>query len=55
VFYTFFKEYLAIHWVDFHLLIFGVLFIAIVLALPGGLVDLVGRVKRAVHSEGPDT
>lgn len=46
VFYTFFKEYLAIHWVDFHLLIFGVLFIAIVLVLPGGLVDLAGRVKR---------
>jgi branched-chain amino acid transport system permease protein len=54
VFYTFFKEYLAIHWVDFHLLIFGVLFIAIVLVLPGGLVDLVGRVKRGA-SKGPST
>jgi len=39
------KEYLAIHWVDFHLLIFGVLFMGIVLALPGGLVDLADRVR----------
>ncbi len=46
VFYTFLKEYLAIHWVDFHLLIFGVLFMTIVLALPGGLVDLAGRGRR---------
>jgi branched-chain amino acid transport system permease protein len=45
VFYTFLKEYLAIHWVDFHLLIFGVLFMGIVLALPGGLVDLADRVR----------
>jgi len=45
VFYTLLKEYLAIHWVDFHLLIFGVLFMGIVLALPGGLVDLADRVR----------
>jgi branched-chain amino acid transport system permease protein len=45
VFYTLLKEYLAIHWVDFHLLIFGVLFMGIVLALPGGLVDLAERVR----------
>src|SRR5262245_2255391 len=37
VFYTLPKEYLALHWVDFHLLVFGALFMAIVLALPGGL------------------
>jgi branched-chain amino acid transport system permease protein len=46
LFYTFLKEYLAIHWVDFHLLIFGALFVAIVLVLPGGLVDLVRRLRR---------
>jgi len=28
-----------VRWVDFHLLIFGVLFIAIVLLFPGGLVQ----------------
>ena len=44
-FYVFLKEYLAVRWVDFHLLIFGVLFIAIVLLLPGGLVEAAGRVR----------
>ena len=44
-FYVFLKEYLANRWVDFHLLIFGVLFIAIVLLLPGGLVEAAGRVR----------
>lgn len=44
-FYVFLKEYLAIRWVDFHLLIFGVLFIAIVLLLPGGLVEAAARVR----------
>jgi branched-chain amino acid transport system permease protein len=46
VFYVFLKEYLAIRWVELHLLIFGVLFIAVVLLLPGGLVEVVGRVRR---------
>ena len=46
IFYTFLKEYLAIRWVDFHLLIFGVLFIAIVLAFPGGLVELTDRLWK---------
>ena len=39
VLYVFLKEYLTVRWVDFHLLIFGVLFIAIVLIFPGGLVQ----------------
>ncbi|HSE93660.1 MAG TPA: branched-chain amino acid ABC transporter permease [Methylomirabilota bacterium] len=46
VFYVFLKEYLAIRWVDFHLLIFGALFVAIVLLLPGGLVEAGARVRR---------
>ena len=45
-FYVFLKEYLAIRWVDLHLLIFGGLFVAIVLLLPGGLVEAAGRVRR---------
>jgi branched-chain amino acid transport system permease protein len=45
VFYVFLREYLAIHWVDFHLLIFGALFIAIVLLLPGGLVEAAARLR----------
>jgi branched-chain amino acid transport system permease protein len=44
--YVFLKEYLALHWVEFHLLIFGVLFIAIVLLLPGGLVQAAERARR---------
>ncbi len=42
-FYVVLKEYLALRWVDAHLLIFGALFIAIVLLLPGGLAELGGR------------
>ena len=46
VVYVTLKEYLAIRWVDFHLIIFGLLFIAIVLLLPGGLVQAVERARR---------
>jgi branched-chain amino acid transport system permease protein len=50
VFYVFLKEYLAIRWVDLHLLIFGVLFIVIVLLLPGGLVEAGGRLRQLMRS-----
>jgi branched-chain amino acid transport system permease protein len=46
VLYVFLKEYLAVRWVEFHLLIFGGLFVAIVLLLPGGLVEAGGRLSR---------
>jgi len=49
-FYVFFKEYLAVQWVDFHLLIFGALFIAVVLLLPVGLVELGARLGGMVSS-----
>jgi branched-chain amino acid transport system permease protein len=45
VLYVFLKEYLALRWVDIHLLIFGALFVAIVLLLPGGLVQAVARAR----------
>jgi branched-chain amino acid transport system permease protein len=55
--FVFLKEYLALRWVDLHLLIFGVLFIAIVLLLPGGLVEAVTRLRamggRRGRSPGP--
>ncbi len=54
VFYVFLKEYLAVRWVDFHLLIFGVLFIAIVLLLPGGLVEAAARLRRLVRGTATD-
>src|SRR5438128_1551050 len=50
IFYVFFKEYLAIRWVDFHLLIFGALFVAIVLLLPGGLVEAMGKLRGLLES-----
>ena len=43
--FVFLREYLALRWVDLHLLIFGVLFIAIVLLLPGGLVEATARLR----------
>ena len=46
VLYVFLKEYLALRWVDFHLLIFGALFVVIVLLLPGGLVQAAARARR---------
>jgi branched-chain amino acid transport system permease protein len=46
VLYVVLKEFVALRWVDFHLLIFGTLFIAIVLLLPGGLVQAAERVAR---------
>jgi branched-chain amino acid transport system permease protein len=45
LFYVVLKEYVAVRWVDFHLLIFGLLFVAIVLLLPGGLVEAAGRAR----------
>ena len=53
VFYVLLKEYLAIRWVDFHLLIFGALFIAIVLLLPGGLVEAGATLRRLVNRGRP--
>lgn len=46
ILYVLLKEYLALRWVDFHLLIFGGLFVAIVLLLPGGLVQGVERARQ---------
>jgi len=46
VFYILLGEYLATRWVDLHLLIFGVLFILIVLLFPGGLVEAGARLRR---------
>jgi branched-chain amino acid transport system permease protein len=45
ILYIVLKEYLALRWVDVHLLIFGALFVAIVLLLPGGLVQAAGRAR----------
>jgi branched-chain amino acid transport system permease protein len=54
LFYVLLKEYLAIRWVDFHLLIFGALFVAIVLLLPGGLVEVTARLRRLASRWRPE-
>jgi len=49
VLYVVLKEYVALRWVDFHLLIFGGVFIAIVLMLPGGLVQAAASLRRLMR------
>jgi len=49
VFYTLVREELALTLVQAHQEIFGLLFIGVVLLLPGGLVDAWGRVRRAMR------
>jgi branched-chain amino acid transport system permease protein len=46
LFYVILKEVLALRLVELHLLIFGVLFILVVLFLPGGLVEAWGRTRH---------
>ncbi len=48
-FYVFLRDYLAVRWVDLHLLVFGALFVAIVLLLPSGLVEAAGRLRRLLR------
>ena len=50
-FYTIFKELFARTFPELHVFIFGILFILVVLLLPGGLVELAGRVRRLVSSK----
>jgi branched-chain amino acid transport system permease protein len=49
-FYVVFKEYLAIRWVDVHLLIFGALFVVIVVLLPGGLTEAAHRLAARLST-----
>jgi branched-chain amino acid transport system permease protein len=46
VFYVLVREVLAQSLVEVHLLIFGILFILVVIALPGGLVEAAARLRR---------
>jgi branched-chain amino acid transport system permease protein len=52
VLYVALKEYLALRWVDLHLLIFGAVFVAIVLVLPGGLVQAAARLRAITAGRG---
>jgi ABC-type branched-subunit amino acid transport system permease subunit len=46
------RELLAVKLVEFHLIIFGVLFMLVVLFLPGGLVEAWSRVRRLISRNG---
>ncbi len=48
LFYVILKEVLAVQLVELHLLIFGALFILVVLFLPGGLVEAWSRARRFI-------
>ena len=48
-FYTLVREVLAVNLVGIHQVIFGALFIVVVLALPGGLIDVWSRIERRLH------
>jgi len=52
-FFTLVREVLAVNLVQAHQVIFGALFILVVLALPGGLVDAWRRLRRPFRSRGP--
>jgi len=47
-FFVIVKEYLALKLVDLHLIVFGILFIIVVLFLPGGLADVWTRLQQAL-------
>jgi branched-chain amino acid transport system permease protein len=51
LFYVILKEFLAVRWVEFHLIIFGVLFILVVLFLPGGLVEAWNRARSMISRD----
>jgi branched-chain amino acid transport system permease protein len=48
LFYVILREVLAVQWVEFHLIIFGVLFMLVVLFFPGGLIEAWQRVRRLI-------
>ena len=51
LFYVVLKELLALRLVELHLLVFGVLFILVVLFLPGGLVEAWSRARRLITTK----
>jgi len=48
LFYVILRELLAVKLVEFHLIIFGILFMIVVLFLPGGLVEAWRRIRRMI-------
>jgi branched-chain amino acid transport system permease protein len=49
VFFVLARDILASNLVNFHLIIFGIIFIVVVLALPGGFVDVLARLAHRIR------
>jgi branched-chain amino acid transport system permease protein len=49
IFFVIVKEILSLKLVEFHLTVFGILFILVVLFLPGGFVEIWKKMQRAYH------
>jgi branched-chain amino acid transport system permease protein len=49
IFFVVVKEFLVLNLGEYHLLVFGVLFVLVVLFLPGGLVEAWKKIQKAVH------
>lgn len=54
-FYVIFKELFARTFPELHVFVFGILFILVVLLLPGGLVEMVSRIRRLVTARKTET
>ena len=48
VFFVVLRQYLVLNVGEYHMIIFGVLFILVVLFLPGGIVSLWSRLQKAL-------
>jgi branched-chain amino acid transport system permease protein len=48
IFFVVVKEYLALNFVEMHLIVFGVIFILVVLFLPGGLVEAWEKLRKMI-------
>lgn len=51
VFFVALKQYLVLNVGEYHLIIFGILFIIVVLFLPGGIVSLWGKLRKAISRQ----
>ena len=54
-FYAIFREFFARAFPELHVFIFGILFILVVLLLPGGLVEMVSRIRRLITAKKTET
>lgn len=51
IFFVVMKEFLVLHVGEYHLIVFGVLFVLVVLFLPGGIVSAWKKIKNAINRQ----